>query len=77
MELAEAQEFDVYNKYATDILSPSTRQTLSNLYPKPRFSEELRSVGRGFNEAVKFCLPKLLLGPIYHCRSYFGYIRVS
>ena len=76
-ELAEAEEFDVYDKYAKDILSPKSRQTLEALLPKQIVSEALRSCGKGFREAVKFYLPKLLLGPIYHCFQYFNYIEVS
>ena len=76
-ELAEAEEFDVYDKYAKDILSPKSRQTLEALLPKQIVSEALRSCGKGFREAVKFYLPKLLLGPIYHCFQYFNYIEVT
>ncbi len=77
-ELAEAAEFDVYEKYARDILSPKSRQTLDSLLPRNKVSEyTLKSCGKGFREAVKFYLPKLLLGPIYHCFQYFSYIEVT
>ena len=75
-ELAEAEEFDVYDKYAKDILSPTSRKTLDSLLPNRVVSDALRSCGKGFREAVKFYLPKLLLGPIYHCFHYFNYIEV-
>lgn len=75
-ELAEAEEFDVYDKYARDILSPTCRSTLDALVPKQIVSDALRSCGKGFREVVKFCLPKLLLGPIYHCFYYFNYIEL-
>jgi son of sevenless-like protein len=75
-ELAEAEEFYVYEKYAQDILSPESRQTLDKLLPKQFVSEALRSCGKGFREAVKFYLPKLLLEPVYHCFHYFNYIEM-
>lgn len=76
-ELAEAQEFDVYDKYTRDILAPTSRKTLERLVPKQICSDALRPCGKGFREAIKFCLPKLLLGPIYHCFHYFNYIEVK
>lgn len=76
-EIAEAEEFAVYETYARDILSPKSRATLDSLLPRQIVSEALRSCGKGFREAVKFYLPKLLLGPIYHCFQYFNYIEVS
>ena len=33
--------------------------------------------GSGFKDAMKYVLPKLLLGPIYHCRDYFQVIKVG
>ncbi|CAB4070255.1 SOS [Lepeophtheirus salmonis] len=74
-ELAEAEEFDVYDKYSTDVLSESCRSTLDSLVSKPEVCEALLSSGHGFREAVKFYLPKLLLGPVYHCFHYFIYIE--
>ena len=67
----------MYDKYAKDILSPTSRKTLDSLLPNRVVSDALRSCGKGFREAVKFYLPKLLLGPIYHCFHYFNYIGVS
>ena len=75
-ELAEGEEFDVYDKYAQAILSSDCRLTLEGLLSRPDVGEKLASSGRGFREAVKFYLPKLLLGPVYHCFNYFKYIEV-
>jgi len=75
-ELAEAEEFEVYQQYAEDVLSAESRATLDRLLPKQFVSEALRSCGKGFREAVKFYLPKLLLEPIYHCFQYFNYIEI-
>jgi len=33
--------------------------------------------GPGFKEAVQYCLPKLLMMPIYHCLHYFDLIKVT
>ncbi|XP_055544127.1 protein son of sevenless-like isoform X2 [Wyeomyia smithii] len=74
-ELAEAAEFDVYAKYAADITSVQTKEALTNLLSRPE-ANSLMSAGHGFREAVKFYLPKLLLGPIGHAQLYLDYIKV-
>ncbi|KAH8273837.1 hypothetical protein KR044_001915 [Drosophila immigrans] len=73
-ELAEAEEFDVYKKYAYDVTSQAAREALSNLLANPN-APSLMSAGHGFREAVKYYLPKLLLVPICHAFVYFDYIK--
>ncbi|KAH8410197.1 hypothetical protein KR009_008114 [Drosophila setifemur] len=73
-ELAEAEEFDVYKKYAHDVTSQASRDALNNLLSKPGASS-LISAGHGFRDAVKYYLPKLLLVPVCHAFVYFDYIK--
>lgn len=73
-ELAEAAEFDIYKKYAEDIMSTVCRDALQDLVNQQDVSK-LSSAGRGFREAVKYYLPKLLMAPIWHAFSYFEYVR--
>jgi len=70
-ELAEAEDFDVYENYARDILDPRCQRTLEGLLGRSEVAATLTSSGQGMKEAFKFYLPKLLLGPIYHCFLYF------
>lgn len=70
-ELAEAEEFEVYEKYARDILDSKCQRTLEGLLSRSEVAATLTSSGQGMKEAFKFYLPKLLLGPVYHCFHYF------
>lgn len=73
--MAEAAEFEIYEKYAEDITSSEAKDALQNLVNQQDASK-LSSAGHGFREAVKYYLPKLLLGPIWHAFSYFEYVRL-
>ena len=73
-ELAEAEEFEVYEKFARDVLDAESRVRIDSLMAQPEVGDKLQSSGQGFREAVKFYLPKLLLGPVHHCFHYFKYI---
>ncbi|XP_058800908.1 protein son of sevenless isoform X2 [Phymastichus coffea] len=75
-ELAEAEEFEAYTKYARDINSPACREVLTKLLSRPEANAALRAAGHGFKEAVKYYLPKLLMQPVWHCFLYFDYIKV-
>uniref|UniRef100_T1J9K9 Ras-GEF domain-containing protein n=1 Tax=Strigamia maritima TaxID=126957 RepID=T1J9K9_STRMM len=84
-ELAEAAEFDVYDKYAHDTFRsnnrnesrlPYSRDKLFELLQRPDVCYSLQTGGQGFKSAIKYVLPKLQLGPVYHCLQYFEHIKV-
>lgn len=74
--MAEAAEFDVYIKYARDVTAPTCRETLNNLLSRPKVENTLITAGQGMSLALKYHLPVLLMGPIYHCFSYLEYIKL-
>lgn len=75
-EMAENAEFDFYDKYIQDILMPQSREKLMSLIQCPDVAHSLQTAGHGFTLAVKYVLPKLLLGPVFHCFQYFEYIKL-
>ncbi|XP_063427477.1 son of sevenless homolog 2-like [Mytilus trossulus] len=74
-DMAEAEEFSVYEKYVDDMLAPHGKERLNILLKRDDLSKTLEVEGHGFKDAMKFVLPKLLLGPIYHCLHYFEVIK--
>lgn len=56
-------------------MSDDTRNALQDLV-NSQDASKLSSAGQGFRGAVKYYLPKLLLGPIWHAFSYFEYVRL-
>ena len=75
MEMAEGAEFDVFLRYAEDVLNPETFARLHEILAHPEVMKTLSSAGKGFKDAVRYMLPKLLLGPIYHFFHYFDILK--
>lgn len=75
LDMAEEEEFSVYEKYVDDMLSPRGKERLYTLMQRSDLNQTLEDEGHGFKDAVKYVLPKLLLGPIYHCLHYFEVIK--
>ncbi|XP_037073475.1 son of sevenless homolog 2-like [Pollicipes pollicipes] len=73
---ATESEFDVYEKYTTDVLKPQCRDQLAALLERPEIFNSLGTAGHGFREAVKYVLPKLLLLPVAHVLKYFDNIKM-
>ncbi|CAH1790907.1 unnamed protein product [Owenia fusiformis] len=74
-ELAENAEFVVYERYAEDLMKPHGRERLNILLQRKDLKETLDNTGNGFRDAVKYVLPKSLLGPIYHCLHILDVIK--
>lgn len=75
-EMAEAAEFDVYEKYMDDVMRPNMRDRLNTLLQREDTVAKLQGIANGFKDAVKYVLPRLLLGPIGHLQHYFEVIRL-
>ncbi|CAG2100955.1 unnamed protein product, partial [Medioppia subpectinata] len=88
-ELAECAEFDVYERYILDVsqtydgsrvsttgggVNSRGNDKLQTLLSDPNTAVTLSTTGHGMIPAFKYVLPKLLIGPVYHCFSYFKYI---
>ncbi|XP_025106105.1 son of sevenless homolog 2-like [Pomacea canaliculata] len=75
-DLAEGEEFNVYERYVDDMLSPRGKERLNTLLQRDDVSKSLKNCGgNSFKDAVKYVLPKLLMGPVYHCLHYFEVIK--
>ncbi|VDP22102.1 unnamed protein product [Soboliphyme baturini] len=77
LEMAEGNEFEIYSRYVDDILSDSCTSTLTMVLQRPNVVNHLESLGSGFYLAYRYLLPKLLVGPIFHCLKIFEYLSVS
>ncbi|XP_076464153.1 son of sevenless homolog 1-like [Babylonia areolata] len=75
-DLAEGEEFNVYERYVDDMLSPCGKERLNTLLQRDDVCDLLEKCGgHGFRDAMKYVLPKLLMGPVYHCLHYFEVIK--
>ncbi|XP_060063048.1 son of sevenless homolog 2-like [Ylistrum balloti] len=75
LDMAEEEAFNVYEKYVDDMLAPHGKERLYTLLQREDLNTTLQNEGHGFKDAMKYVLPKLLLGPIYHCLHYFEVIK--
>jgi son of sevenless-like protein len=57
-------------------MSSSCRDRLQQILATPQVAATLSTTGHGMILALKYVLPKLLIGPVYHCFSYFKYIEL-
>lgn len=74
-ETAENAEFNSFIKYANDVCDSACKDCIHRLLAMPHISSSLSKNGQNFLLSLKYVLPKLLLGPVYHCFSYFEYIK--
>ncbi|GFR88033.1 son of sevenless [Elysia marginata] len=74
-DLTENEEFGVYERYVEDMVAPIGKGRLNALLMRADVTEYLKKAGNGFQEAFKYVLPKLLMGPVYHCLQYFETIK--
>ncbi|GFO27436.1 son of sevenless, partial [Plakobranchus ocellatus] len=74
-DLAENEELRVYERYVEDMMAPNGKGRLNALLMRADVTEYLKKAGNGFQEAFKYVLPKLLMGPVNHCLQYFEMIK--
>ncbi|XP_059162267.1 son of sevenless homolog 2-like [Physella acuta] len=74
-DLTEGEEFSVYERYVTDMIAPNGKGRLNALLMRDDVIAYLKEAGNGFREAFKYVLPKLLMGPMFHCLQYFEIVK--
>ena len=72
---------EIFLSYLSCFLSSCPVSTCFNRYLQAVLSRSevgysLQTGGRGFREAVRSYLPKLLVTPVYHCFTYFDVVRI-
>ncbi|CAI9720907.1 son of sevenless homolog 1-like [Octopus vulgaris] len=75
VEMAEEEEFFVYEKYMSDMVS-SVGKELHDTLLQLTETIDYHTYTYNFKDAVKYVLPKLLLGPIYHLLHYFDVMKM-
>lgn len=70
-------EFDVYEKYMDDIMKLNVIDRLYALLKREDLSKKLCEYDPNFKDVVKYLLPTLLEGPIYHLKYCFDVFDVS
>eukprot|EP00111_Clytia_hemisphaerica_P018336 TCONS_00054236-protein len=76
-EMVEAAEFDTYEMYAECQLEEheeGTRGKIYELLEKSEICDFFRE--KGLLDVVRYVLPKLLYGPIYHFADYYEYVQL-
>lgn len=81
-ELAETREFDCFIQFSEDVLTLPNMSTisksserLSHLLSDSWISNSLSTRGSGFLPSVKYVLPKLMNGIVFHVYTYLDYIH--
>jgi son of sevenless-like protein len=76
-ELAESLEFDVFERYAHDIIEENAAGKLQQLLNESKeLAACLATGGQGILLCYKYVLPKLQICPIVHCLHYFEYAKL-
>ena len=79
LDMAEIQEFDVFQSFAEDLFELEGKQPhhhLNELFENQKVASCLSTSGKGVLLCIKYVLPKLMNGVIVHCLHYFDYIKL-
>ncbi|KAF6022680.1 SOS1 [Bugula neritina] len=74
-ELFEGAEFDVYEKYMSDVMNKRLQDRLYALLKRDDLTVKLNGYDQSFKDVVKYLLPRLLEGPIHHLKFIFNVIE--